>query len=102
MPTAARARIWRNYRLASTNATAAYEKLLDTTYELETLGGVTLMRFAAMPAGFEEQFFFQRLFALRNGAVWYAFKDSVPAQPQFHIRLNGTALDALTGALGVQ
>lgn len=97
-----KARIWRNYRLASTNATAAYEKVLDTTYEFETLGGVTLMRFAAMPAGFEEQFFFQRLFAQRDGAVWYAFKDSVPAQPQFHIRLNGTALDALTGALGVQ
>lgn len=97
-----KARIWRNYRLASTNATAAYEKLLDTSYELETLGGVTLMRFAAMPAGFEEQFFFQRLFAQRDGAVWYAFKDSVPAQPQFHIRLNGTATDALKGALGVQ
>jgi len=97
-----KARFWRNYRLASNNNTTAYELLLDTTYSIETLGGAKVLRFAAMPAGFEDSFFFQRLFAERNGAVWYAFKDSVPAGPQFHIRLNGSATDALSAALGVQ
>ena len=76
-------------------------KLLDTTYSLQTLGGITLLSFAAMPDGFENEFAFQRMFAQRNGAVWYAFKDTVSAKPNYSIRLNKVAADGLAAALGI-
>ena len=57
-----------------------------------------LLRFAAMPAGLEDRFHFQRLFAERNGDVWYAFKDTLPCT----IRLNGSATTALRVALGIE
>jgi len=65
------------------------------------IGGVKLMKFAAMPADFESRFRFQRMFAERNGGVWYAFKDSVAAEPIWTIRFNGSATSALRTALGI-
>lgn len=97
-----KARFWRNYRSASTGFTTAYEKLLDTTYSVQTLGDAKVLSFAAMPDGFEAEHFFQRMYAERSGGVWYAFKDAVPAAPQFNLRLNGTATDALAATLGIQ
>ena len=32
-----------------------YSSLLDTTYTVETLGGVKVLKFAAMPTGFEDR-----------------------------------------------
>lgn len=61
-----------------------------------------LLRFAATPAGLEDRFHFQRLFAERNGDVWYAFKDTLPAEPNCTIRLNGSATTALRVALGIE
>ncbi len=98
-----KARFTRNNLRVSNGSTANYQTLLDTTYTVETLGGVRVMRFAAMPAGFESNYFFQRMFAERNGSVWYAFKDVVPASgTQWSIRLNGTAFDAMRTTLGIQ
>jgi trimeric autotransporter adhesin len=96
-----KARFYRNYRFASNGFTTAYERLLDTTYTIETIGGLKVMKFAAMPAGFETEFRFKRLFAERNGGVWYAFQDYVSPTPVFSIRLNGPAAQALTAALGI-
>jgi hypothetical protein len=96
-----KARFYRNYRSASTGFTTAYVNLLDTTYSIETLGGKRMLKFAAMPPGFESQFLFERRFAEHNGGVYYAFKESVTAEPQRNVRLNGTARDALFGALGL-
>jgi hypothetical protein len=96
-----KARFYLNNRLASNNSTANYVKVLDTTYSLQTLGGITLLSFAAMPEGFENEFAFQRMFAQRNGAVWYAFKDTVSDKPVYSIRLNKAATDALGAALGI-
>jgi trimeric autotransporter adhesin len=96
-----RARFYRNYKSASTGFTTAYVTLLDTSYSIETIGGKRLLRFAAMPENFERDFLFERRFAEHNGAVHYAFKDSVTTQPQRNVRLNGTARDALFGVLGL-
>jgi trimeric autotransporter adhesin len=94
------ARFYRNNRALTTGFTTNYQTLLDTTYTIETVGGVRLLRFAAMPAGFEDSYRFTRLFAERNGAVWYAFQDVPPTQPNWSVRLNKTALEALMQALG--
>jgi hypothetical protein len=96
-----KARFYVNNRLASNGNTANYVKVLDTTYSLQTLGGITLLSFASMPEGFESEFAFQRMFAQRNGAVWYAFKDTVSAKPIYGIRLNKVATDALATSLGI-
>jgi len=97
-----KARFTQNNRLASNGNTANHVTLLDTTYTVETLGSVRLLKFAAMPAGFEGSYYFQRAFAERNGAVWYAFKDSIPTTPTWSIRLNKPAMDALFQTLGIQ
>lgn len=97
-----KARFYQNNRSASTGFTTNYVKLLDTSYSIETVGGVRLLRFAALPDGFEQQFGFTRLYAERDGAVWYAFKDAVPSTPDWSIRLNREAADALRQALGIQ
>jgi hypothetical protein len=96
-----KARFTQNNRLVSNGSSTNYITLLDTTYTVETLGNVKVLRFAAMPAGFEDRFRFQRMFAERNGGVWYAFKDTVSAEPQWSIRLNSTATSALFESLGV-
>lgn len=97
-----KARFLQNNRSASTGFTTNYVTLLDTTYSIETAGGVRLLKFAAMPAGFEDNYRFTRLYAERNGGVWYAFKDRLSATPIWTIRLNKTAADALKQALGIQ
>ncbi len=96
-----KARFYRNYRLVSNGFTTAYVKLLDTTYTIETLGGKKVMRFAAMPDGFERDYVYQRVFAEHNGGVWYGFKDSTPTTPYYSIRINGIALRAVEAVLGV-
>jgi|GEM_PF-1207645 len=96
-----RARFTQNNRLASAGNTTNYVALLDTTYTIETVGGVRLLKFAAMPAGFEDNYRFTRQFAERNGGVWYAFRDTVQGTPIWTIRLNKTAADALKQALGI-
>lgn len=97
-----RARFSRNYRSVSTGFTAAHEALLDTTYTVQTLGGLRVLSFAALPAGFERDFGFQRMFVEREGAVWYAFKDVVPTEPIYSIRLNGVAGQALREAMALR
>ena len=97
-----KARFYQNNRAASTNGTTNYVKLLDTTYTVETLGGLRVLKFAALPAGFEDDFGYQRMFAERAGGVWYAFKDAVPAEATWSIRLNREAAVALGGALGMR
>ena len=97
-----KARFTQNNRLVSGGNTTNYVTLLDTTYSIETVGGVRLLKFAAMPAGFEDNYRFTRLFAERNGGVWYAFKDSFTTTPAWSVRLNKTATDALFQALGIQ
>ena len=96
-----KARFTRNNRSVSTGFTTNYSTLMDTTYTIESVGGVRLLKFAAMPDGFEDRLLFARRFAERNGAVWYAFKDMPPAL-SWSIRLNGPASDALRSALGIQ
>lgn len=97
-----KARFYQNNRAVGTGFTTNYIKLLDTTYTVETLGGVRLLKFAALPDGFEQQFGFSRLFAERSGGVWYAFKDTVPNTPDWSIRLNREAATGLREALGIQ
>ena len=97
-----KARFTRNNRLASNGSSTNHVNLLDTTYSIETVGGVRLLKFATMPDGFENRFRFARRFAERNGGVWYAFKDVVASEPTWSIRLNGSASDALRAALGIQ
>ena len=96
-----KARFWRNYRSVATGFTTAYTLLLDTTYTIETLGAKRVLRFAALPAGFEADFVFARCYAEHEGFVQYASKDSVPATPVWQIRMNATASAALTQALGI-
>ena len=96
-----KARFTHNNRAVATGFTTNYVNVLDTTSTIETVGGVRLLKFAAMPAGFESRFQFTRRFAERDGAVWCAFKD-VPAETTWSIRLNGRASDALRTALGIQ
>ena len=96
-----KARIYTNNRAAATNFTTNYVGVLDTTYTIETIGGNRVLKFAAMPDGFERNYFFQRMFAERDGAVWYGWKDSVPTTPMFSIRMNGTAANALGTVLGI-
>jgi hypothetical protein len=96
-----KARFTQNNRLVSNGFSTNYSNLLDTTYTVETLGGVKVLKFAAMPADFESRFRFQRMFAERNGGVWYAFKDTVPTEQDWTIRLNGSATTALRAALGI-
>jgi hypothetical protein len=96
-----KARFTQNNRLVSNGSSTNYITLLDTTYTVETLGGVKVLKFAAMPAGFEDRFRFQRMFAERNGGVWYAFKDTLSAETTWSIRLNDSATTALRAALGI-
>lgn len=97
-----KARFYQNNRSASSGFTTNYQRLLETTYTVEDLGGVRLLKFAAMPDGFEARHGFVRAFAERQGGVWYAFKDSVPPDVTWSIRLNRTAAEALGQALGLQ
>lgn len=98
-----KARFTRNNRLVSNGFSTNYQTLLDTTYTIEQVGDVRLLKFAAMPPGFEDRFVFARRYAERGGAVWYAFKDAVPVDRiGFTQRLDGTAWDALRTALGIQ
>ena len=97
-----KARFYQNNRAVTSNFTTNYVALLDTTYTVETLGGVRVLRFAAMPAGFETDFLYQRMFAERASGVWYAFKDAVPAGVGWSIRLNREAAGALGGVLGIR
>ena len=96
-----KARFTQNNRLVSNGFSTNYVTVLDTSYTIETVGGVRLLKFAAMPAGFEPNYRFTRQFAERNGGVWYAFKDVVSATPIWSIRLNKAAGDALKQALGI-
>ena len=97
-----KARFTSNNRLVSNGFSTNYNTLFDTTYSIETVGGVRLLKFAAMPDGFDSRFLFVRRFAERNGAVWFAFKDRVSPDTNWSIRLNGTATGALRTALGIQ
>jgi hypothetical protein len=45
---------------------------------------------------------YERRFAERDGGVWLAFKDRIPATPSWSMRLNETATNALFAALGIQ
>lgn len=101
-PDGRKARFWRSNISAATGFTTNYVKLLDTTYSVQSLGDAKVLTFAAMPDGFERDFRFQRLFAEREGAVWYAFKDTVSEVPDYSIRLNGVAAEALRRVLGIQ
>ena len=96
-----KARFTQNNRLVSNGNSANYSTLLDTTYSIETVGGVRLLKFAAMPAGFEDNFRFTRMYAERNGGVWFAFKDNFSTNPVWTVRLNKTATDALFLTLGI-
>lgn len=96
-----RARFWQNNILTATGGTTNFVRLLDTTYTIETLGAVKVLKFVALPAGFEDEFIFQRMFAERDSAVWYAGKDVVPAGPTYSIRLNAAAFSAMRAALGI-
>ena len=95
------ARFARNNRLVGNGGTTNYGTLLDTTYGIETLGAVRLMKFASLPAGFEARFDHSRQFAERNGGVWYACNSPVGVV-NWSIRLNATAKAALFTALGIQ
>lgn len=97
-----KARFTRNNRLVSNGFSTNYVTLLDTTYSIETVGGVRLLKFAAMPEGFEVTHGFARRYAERNGAVWQAWKNRVNPDPDWSIRLNGTASQALRTALGIE
>lgn len=97
-----KARFTQNNRFVSNGFSTNYSTLFDTTYSVETLGGVKVLKFGAMPADFESRFRFQRMYAERNGGVWYAFKDTMPTEPDWTIRLNGSATNALRSALGIQ
>lgn len=98
-----KARFTRNNRLVSNGFSTNYQTLLDTTYTVEQVGDVRLLKFAAMPAGFETSHLFSRRYAERGGLVWYAFKDAVPVgQQNWTLRLNGTAWDALRTVVGIQ
>ncbi len=97
-----KARFFRNNRLVSNGTSTNYVQLLDTTYTIETLGGVRLLKFAAMPGDFVTRFNYERRFAERDGGVWFAFKDRLPTTPGWSMRLNETATNALFGALGIQ
>ena len=96
-----KARFTQNNRLVSNGFTTNCSTLLDTTYSIEDVGGVRLLKFAAMPAGFEDQFRFTRMFAQRSGGVWCAFKDRMPTAPIWTIRPNKAATDALKQALEI-
>ena len=96
-----KARFTRNNRLVSNGFSTNYQTVLDTTYNIEQVGDVRLLKFAAMPDGFEADFFFQRMFAEHNGSVWYAFKDTVTTGQGYSIRMNRTATDALLTSLGI-
>lgn len=98
-----KARFTRNNIQASNGFTTNYVQLLDTTYTIEQVGDVRLLKFAAMPEGFEDRFVFARRYAERGGAVWYAFKDATPVDRiGYTQRLDGTAWDALRTVLGIQ
>ena len=51
-----------------------------------------MLRFAALPEVFERELRYERMFAERQGAVWYASKDRVNELPEYSIRLNGGGL----------
>ena len=98
-----KARFTRNNRLVSNGLNTNFQALLDTTYTVEQLGDARVLKFAAMPAGFEDRFFFARRFVERGGLVWYGFQDVVPAgQVNWTQRLSGTAWNALRTALAIQ
>ncbi len=96
-----KARFTRNNRLVSNGFTTNYATVLDTTYSIETLADVRLLKFAAMPDGFEARLDYSRQFAERNGGVWYAYNNP-PQVVNWSIRLNGPAKTALFTALGIQ
>ena len=96
-----KARFTQNNRFVSNCFTTNCSTLLDTTYSIEDVGGVRLLKFAAMPSGFEDQFRFTRLFAQRSGGVWYAFKDRLSTTPIWTIRLTKAATNALKQALEI-
>ncbi len=98
---AATARFDQSNRAVATGFTANDAKRLDTSYSVQEVGGARRLQFAAMPDGYERDVAFQRLFAQRNGALWYAYKDSLPGMPYHRIRLNGAATGAMAKALGV-
>lgn len=100
-PNGQKARFSRNNRSASTGFTTNHQVVLDTTYTVQTVGGLRLLRFAALPDGFADRFGFERLYGERNGGVWYAFKDTVPASTMWSIRLNAPAARALATTLGI-
>ena len=97
-----KARFTRNNRLVSTGLSTNYSTLLDTSYTIETVGSVRLLRFAAMPENFETRLRYARRYAERNGGVWYAFKDSLATETTWSIRLDDSATTALHTALGIQ
>jgi hypothetical protein len=96
-----KARFYRNNFLVSNGSRANFVQLLDTTYTIETLGGKKVLKFAAMPDGFERDFVYQRMFAEHNGGVWYGGKDSTPTTPGYQIRINGITQRAIEAVLGV-
>lgn len=96
-----KARFYRNNISATTGFTTNYVQLLDTAYTIEMIGGKRVLKFAAMPEGFEASFFFQRMFAEHAGGVWYASKDTVTTDPTYSVRMNRTAAAALLDTLGI-
>lgn len=100
-PDGRRARFWRNHVAAATGFATNFVLLLDTTYTIDTLADARVLRFAALPEVFESELRYERMFAERQGAVWYASKDRVSEVPDYSIRLNGAASGALRKALGI-
>lgn len=86
---------------ATTGAGLNPTVVLDTTYTVEMLGDARVLRFAAMPPGFEDDYRFARLYVERRGEVRNGFKDTAGTLTH-SIRLNGPALTALTSALAIE
>jgi hypothetical protein len=100
-PDGHRARFWRNHVAAATGFTSNNVLLLDTTYTVDTLADARVLRFAALPEVFERELRYERVFAERQGAAWYASKDRVNELPEYSIRLIGAASGSLRKALAI-
>ena len=75
---------------------------LDSSFSIETVNGVRVLKIAAAPASFFSGSG-ELLFAERSDGVWRAYAGALPAQPlTWSIRLNSIASKALRAALGLQ
>ena len=83
--------------VAVANVTTA----LDSSYSIELVNGVRVLKIAASPTSLGDGS--PMLFAERSDGVWRATAGALPAQPLTRtIRINGIASKALRTALGLQ